>query len=321
MTIANALYYDLDEVCEILSKKLLTSNLTPQRLIKYIYQFEISTHIFGYGFSITCDFNFASKPTTDNIKYFRRLESVLSGWNFDQGSIFELDQSDVCFFLFQDTVRVCTLKNMVPLIVFGKANNAIEAIQTLGFDLNQFKDLKISNFRPYIDTNYINLNELKSRSVSNMDIKPKLIIDPIYDEDDFIEPVQNIDIEGLLIKLSDLVITQSNLKKLELFLDNPQEFTASSFESNKPKVSQSRQHSGVSQQKVRAKLVAKAFAEHFWQQDTQNLIKIGTMCDKVYWALIDTEYKNELPEKNESIKTWIKDIAPIYAREAGRNKS
>lgn len=323
MTIANALYYDLDEACEILSTKLQTSNLTPKRLIKYIYQFEIAIHIFGYGFSITCDFNFASKQTDDlgNTEYFKRLEDELSGWNYDQGSIFELEQSDVCFFLFQDTIRVYQLKDMIPLIVFGKANNAIEALKTLSFDLRHFEDFKISNFCPYINTDYIDLNELKNRSVRNMDIKPKLIIDEIYDEEDSIEPDQTIDIEGLLIKLSDIVITQDNLKKLELYLVNPEEFKASAFESSKSTANQSRQHSGVSKNKIKAKEVAKAFAEYFWKNDTEKLIKIGTMCDKVYEALLYTEYRDELPEKNGSIKTWIKDVAPNYAREAGRNKN
>lgn len=40
----------------------------------------------------------------------------------------------------------------------------------------------------------------------------------------------------------------------------------------------------------------------------------------VYAELNQTPHNIELPDRPESIKEWIKEVAPSYAREAGRPK-
>lgn len=77
---------------------------------------------------------------------------------------------------------------------------------------------------------------------------------------------------------------------------------------------------GVSKEKIEAKRYARNIAEYLWSQDKNEEIKIGQMCENVYSALFETKHKSQLPDQVVSIRSWIKDIAPSYASEAGRSK-
>lgn len=44
------------------------------------------------------------------------------------------------------------------------------------------------------------------------------------------------------------------------------------------------------------------------------------MAITVHAELYQTEHREQLPNHSVSLKDWIKDIAPEYAREAGRPK-
>lgn len=77
---------------------------------------------------------------------------------------------------------------------------------------------------------------------------------------------------------------------------------------------------GVSVAKKNAKLAAKTLANYLWKQDTENKIKILDMAITVRAELYQTEHREQLPDQSVSLKKWIEDIAPEYAREAGRPK-
>ncbi|OTG98364.1 hypothetical protein B9T24_03235 [Acinetobacter sp. ANC 4654] len=77
---------------------------------------------------------------------------------------------------------------------------------------------------------------------------------------------------------------------------------------------------GISQEKIEAKRYAKNIADYLWKKDKTKEIKIGQMCENVYSALFETNHKDQLPDRVISIRSWIKDVAPAYASEAGRNK-
>lgn len=77
---------------------------------------------------------------------------------------------------------------------------------------------------------------------------------------------------------------------------------------------------GKSRAKEHAQLAAKAIAIHEWKNDREKQIKIGEMCEIVWSTLIETEHMQELPSKPESLKDWIKRVAPAYAQEPGRPK-
>lgn len=81
-----------------------------------------------------------------------------------------------------------------------------------------------------------------------------------------------------------------------------------------------RKPQGKSRAKEHAQLAARTLANYLWNQDKENKIKIKEMAIAVYAELNQTEHKEQLPDKPVSLKDWIKDIAPEYAREAGRPK-
>ena len=77
---------------------------------------------------------------------------------------------------------------------------------------------------------------------------------------------------------------------------------------------------GKSQARERAQLAAKTLAHYLWSKDTDNKIKIKEMAIIVYAELNRTEHHVELPDQAVSLKEWIKEVAPAYAKEAGRPK-
>lgn len=75
---------------------------------------------------------------------------------------------------------------------------------------------------------------------------------------------------------------------------------------------------GKSQAKEHAQLAAKTLATYLWNQDTDNKVKIKEMTFAVYAELNQTEHHTQLPDQAISIKDWIREVAPEYAREPGR---
>lgn len=81
-----------------------------------------------------------------------------------------------------------------------------------------------------------------------------------------------------------------------------------------------RKPQGKSRAKEHAQLAARTLANYLWNQDKDNKIKIMEMAITVYAELSQTEHREQLPDQSASLKGWINDIAPEYAREAGRPK-
>ncbi|QQT94504.1 hypothetical protein [Acinetobacter johnsonii] len=77
---------------------------------------------------------------------------------------------------------------------------------------------------------------------------------------------------------------------------------------------------GKSQAKINAQLAAKTLASYLWKKDVNNSIKIREMSMLVYTELYETEHRDQLPDMPDTLKSWIKEVAPQYAREAGRTK-
>lgn len=77
---------------------------------------------------------------------------------------------------------------------------------------------------------------------------------------------------------------------------------------------------GKSPAKEHAQLAAKTLANYLWNQDTENKIKIKEMAINVHAELNQTEHHEQLPDQSISLKAWIQDVAPKYAREPGKIK-
>lgn len=65
---------------------------------------------------------------------------------------------------------------------------------------------------------------------------------------------------------------------------------------------------------------AQAIAAQLWEADAAQAIRLGEMADKVYRALVAEGFTESLPGTTESLKEWIKPVAPDYARKPGRSR-
>ena len=131
----------------------------------------------------------------------------------------------------------------------------------------------------------------------------------------------NEDIYHPIITREDIFLTHTQLTRVADGVlsireanphDTPKNEIPNSYKNRKPQ--------GKSQAKEHAQLAARTLANYLWNQDTDNKIKIKEMAITVHAELNQTEHHDQLPDQSVSLKDWIKDIAPEYAREAGRSK-
>ncbi|RON25623.1 hypothetical protein [Pseudomonas lini] len=65
---------------------------------------------------------------------------------------------------------------------------------------------------------------------------------------------------------------------------------------------------------------AQEIAKGLWEADTAETIRIGQMADMVYRTLHGLGMTDVLPEEPDTLKDWIKSVAPDYARKPGKPK-
>lgn len=63
---------------------------------------------------------------------------------------------------------------------------------------------------------------------------------------------------------------------------------------------------------------ARSLAEEMWDADKEEKIRISEMAVNVYDAMLDQGFIDALPENKSTLKDWIKDVAPKYARMGGK---
>lgn len=321
MNVVEPFYYDLNEAVDYLVKKLSITNLTPKRLIKYIVQFNIPTHIYGFGFCLEGDFE--GNQNFDN-KIFKLIEQDLTGWNTETGSLFQLPEDSTTLFQFYDSLEVQFFNDVIPLRTLNRATNANES---LSLTLSHFSSIaevfKVSGLYPYLDASYGDINDLMNGRYLGAEIKPQFLCGEIHEfnnEEAGENVVNRVDIENFTVNFEDLLLIKKNLHKLEDYLSGKSVYSPSQIDSelSRPNLKKNR---GTSIAKTNAKIVAKSFAQYFWNIDKHKEKRIGTMCDEVYAALYVTEHQSQLPDQTISIKQWIKDVAPDYASNAGRSEN
>ena len=132
----------------------------------------------------------------------------------------------------------------------------------------------------------------------------------------FNEPHNTIEIY-FNIRIEDLIVLHRDLINLEV---NIIEDTHPPTNQTKNiwKDSSLKQRQGVSSAKILAKELARHIATEQWKRDIKNQIRISEMCEIVWSKLVESNLEKQLPNQPQSLKPWIVDRAPSYAREAGR---
>lgn len=317
------LYFDLIEAIDILSAKLSINNLTPKKLIKLLSQLDIPLHIYGYGFSISGDFDIIDKSDLPKNQLINHIEKDLSGWNTETGSLFQLPEYSAIHFQFYNTLLISHFEDMIPLKTLKFANNALESIKlTLTISITEITSFEVLAIYPFLSLNHFNQGEILNGLYGGIEIKPKFTTSELDGVDSANIEKSELAIDNFIIHFNDLLLLKSNLHLLLAYLSGEKEYSPNYSQAHtKPPLQNKYKNTGVSPQKTSAKSSAKTFAQYFWSQDKNKKIKIGQMCEKVYFALYETDHKDQLPDQFISIKPWIKDIAPDYASEAGRIKN
>ena len=212
------------------------------------------------------------------------------------------------------------------IVLFGKAKT------------NDFGFCNITNLQAEAQniSNFLSHTTMKHRYLKYIEEKERneikiLAIYPMLksiSEKDFSRPKKYYEFENdesnfiyhPIVRQKDLCITHNQLLRVlnsELCVRDSQSINQKDLEErhgfSKPK--------GKSDAKEYAQISARAIALHLWKNDKEELIKTGEMCQIVWSTLYDSEYRDELPDKPESIKSWIKCISPEYAKLGGRKKN
>lgn len=75
---------------------------------------------------------------------------------------------------------------------------------------------------------------------------------------------------------------------------------------------------GVSPEKMNAMNTARNIAKKLWLTDEHKDKRITEMANEIYAVLHQSGFEDQLPDKPENVKEWIRRVAPEHAKKAGR---
>ena len=328
-------YYTLQEASEYLNRKHGIDNITPKKLLKQIYNRKINTYIHFTmkqhpKIRLNSDYYKSTIFNKDFYAYLKETKNFNSQNEFheylinlsekltDRISTGIFDDLYMGFILFK--VSEYALLNMS---LSTKNNCLSEAYFFDGF--LHTKDLTTSPSNP------ITLKEwdieIEGRTHYASDVTGfSFIID--NDDNNIKDTVKNFPFDCIFderdkfsfidfyLTLDDLIILHKDLEQLESqIIENapiPEKeqiilTDIASFMSKR----------GVSRKKLEAKLIANAHAQHLWAKDHDKQIRISEMCENIWAYMIETDYKDQLPEKRENLKDWLINTPP-HASNKGR---
>lgn len=303
-------YYTLQQACDYLCLKHDIDNVTPNKLFDNILKYETDIYFHGKGFGVITDFDTPPKNLDNEIEMqhkqtVKRMRNLLDTIVHDNnglllwvnGEILErLRFSEYAVFYAEDWVFCGALHfdrlHDNPVLLEFLPNVDRSAINRV---------LAIyPNFYKYSDETWEETFNKSSLKVHEYEI--------YYDDkgEEFAEVYCKIHRDDLLILHKDLLELENNIIK-----NNPVPQKQLEI---KPK-------KGVSIHKLQAKEQAKIIAKALWNNDRDNKIKIAEMARLVYSELHDNGFNRQLPQNQESLQDWIRDIAPTYATIGGRPRN
>lgn len=306
-------YYTLQEACDYLNLKNNTSNLTVKKLFNNILKYETNVYFYARGFNVTADFDIPSLKDLDD----KEREVIIKSIDYacclldviiyhGNGLLLLLEQKELEKFRFSSTIQF-----------YGQSGVFCGA---LSFDSLQNNPISLE-FLPNIDKSIINrVLAIYPRFFRYFDEAWECVFNKstlkihsyeIYTEDEveeYAEAYCCIGIDELIVLHKDLIELESNIIK-----NTPIDKKTTKEIELKPR-------QGVSAKKIRAKERAKLIARVLWNNDKRREIRISEMASIVYAELYGCEFSTELPQNQDSLQDWIRDIAPSYAKVGGRPK-
>ena len=340
-------YYDLREACDYLNRKFKTDNITPKKLLKRIYEFDLNTYIYGRGFSLMgthyldedkLDFlDELDKDSEEYKTYMTQIDVYLFYCDFkpshcckEVGVFIKLNNRMISQLLLLGQTEISDeWADIEGLLQHNKLNANPDDVEefllpsdkpsTYQGEDYQFDKIKVaqSRYQPILSKEDIEEYGLE-KTLSKINLK---VLDYYHFKDYQIELHEgsnsyfnNEETYALNLQATtdDILILH---KDLELLIDLIIE--------NKPAIEKTEivfKKKGVSPKLLKAKLVADAHAQYLWSKDHDKKIRIGEMCELVWSYLIDTGHGEMLPERKATLRKWLSST-PEYASEAGRPQS
>lgn len=332
-------YYSLQEACDYLNRKHKTDNIIPKKLLKKIIQWEVPLFIYGKNFQITGDYVMESFLSIKHMKndvelyekkrkeilnlnkaVYKQLDSMLSALMENTGAFLRLDIETIRTILFDGKATTdkveesCVFTGILPTISPHNDASSLDYLDEYLLDFFQDSVAFTLSIHPSIDIFLDDNEDLYSAINRNLKHCIPKVVDYYFIENSSrrtsIFPYFHIDIDGL-------ILLSSGIEKIEKHLLSITEISNELTNLDEDFLKKK----GISPKKLLAKHIAKHIAEKNWLQDTENKIKITEMAEITYSHLYSIGFNNELPDQAKSIRSWIKEVAPEYASEAGRPKS
>lgn len=347
LSFEKAEYYTLQEACDYLNLKNGINTITTKKLLKQISFYKINTFI-----HFRMDYAEQDENVGLYIEYYEDdiLETVQS--NMDKVSQYyncsknDLTKDKINNYLLMVHEK---LTNYIAMRLLGEiymgnllflvnnwtienmalSTHADSKTRVFSFDGFLTKDNLYKNpsepsilqewrinidEEEYFATGIYNMYfELTSNNIKFLqDFKRKFPYDTCFDirSDELV-------IVDFDITINDLIILHKDLMELEnnIISNSP------APQKDKLETKQIKPRKGVSLKKLQAQEYAKVIAKALWNNDKERAIKIGEMAEIVYSEVYNLGYQSELPYNSASIKDWIKDVAPEYARTGGRPRN
>lgn len=304
-------FYTLKEAAKELNRQLKTDYYDSKKLLSMALVYDLKLHAYFYGdFNIMVDAHFPVSPELDLNKYekIRKVTeeiiqlAIFSGAlleinNYSLNKIYLFGQSDTNNYGF---CNITDLKTEILNQPYFFSCTPLKYKYASYIDEDQLKQIQILAIYPILET----LDDIQTT-------KPNTYNDFQFEDREYIyHPI---------IRKRDVYITHRQLLRIiagELTVRDNQYADLEDRQNKKI----DRKPQGKSRAKEHAQIAAKTLANHLWNQDKDKKIKIKEMAITIYAELNRTEHCEQLPDQSISLKRWIEDVAPEYAREAGRTK-
>lgn len=347
LSFEKAEYYTLQEACDYLNLKNGINTITIKKLLKQISFYKINTFI-----HFRMDYAEQDENVGLNIEYYgddiletvqSNMDKVSQYYNCSKNDLTKDKINDYLLMAYKKLTNNIAMRlldeiymgNLLFLVNewtienMALSTHADSKTRVFCFDGFLTKDNLYENpsepsilkewsinidEKEYFSTGVYNMYfELKSNNIKFLqDFKRKFPYDTCFDirSDELV--IVNFD-----ITINDLIILHKDLMELEnnIISNSP------APQKDKLETKQIKPRKGVSLKKLQAQEYAKIIAKVLWNNDKERAIKIGEMAEIVYSEIYNIGYQSELPYNSASVKDWIKDVAPEYARTGGRPRN
>ncbi len=304
-------FYTLKEAAKELNRILKVDYYDSKKLLSISLVYDLKLYAYFYGaYNVSIDAIFPVKRTKEPDKYEKliKLTEEIVESEIYHGTLLEIDeyviqniyffgQSNVSDFGFRNitNLKEDELNNSHFVNCTGSRGKYLEYVSEKGL-----QEIEILAIYPMLEQIGEKHTMMPAKYNTVEYTEGEYTYHPIIRKKDIYVP------HSQLVRVLDGKLSSRNNDR------NDQEHEAKRTAIRKPR--------GKSKAKEFAQRAAQEIARHLWIQDKEKQIKTGAMCELIWNTLCETEHLEQLPNKAEALKDWIKNIAPEYAREAGRPK-